>query len=78
MLFLEANDALSFFEYNIMPLSNTTIGLHLAYCEVSLVAETNLVYPVLARLDSHFPDRARLVQHDLLITLVDARVASEG
>ena len=72
MLFLEAHDAFAFLEHDIVPLANTAVGFYLANREVVLVAEADLVDPVLACLDAHFADCARFVKNDGLIALVDA------
>ena len=72
MFFLEAHDALALLEHDIVPLANTAVGFYLADREVVLVAEANLVDPVLAGLDPHFADGAILVEHHLLVALVDS------
>ena len=55
-----------------MPLADSTVGLDLTDGEVVLIAEADLVDPVLACLDAHFADCARFVKNDGLIALVDA------
>ena len=72
MLFLEAHDAFAFLEHDIVPLANTAVSFYLADREVVLVAEANLVDPVLAGLDPHFAYGAILVEHHLLVALVDS------
>ena len=72
MFFLEAHDAFSLFEHDIVPLAYTAVSLYLADREVVLVAEANLVDPVLAGLDADFANRAILVEHHLLVALVDS------
>ena len=72
MLFLEAHDAFAFLEHDIVPLANTAVGFYLADREVVLVAEADLVDPVLAGLDPHFANGAILVEHHLLVALVDS------
>lgn len=72
MLLLEADDALALFEDDVVPLAHSAVSLDLANGEVVLVAEANLVDPVLAGLDTYLSDGSVPVEHYLLITLVDA------
>ena len=77
MFLLEAHNALTLFENDIMPFAHSAVSLHFSNGEVVLVAEPNLVDPVLAGLDTNFADGPILIEYDLLIALVDARVASK-
>ena len=78
MLLLEANDALTLLEYDIVPLAHATICLHLADREFVLVAEPDFVHPVLARFDTNLADRAIGWQIHTRIALVDTGVSCEG
>ena len=48
MLGLEADYTFALLKYEVMPLSDATIGLHLANCVVVLIAKANLIDPVFA------------------------------
>ena len=61
-----------------MPLTNTTVSLHLTNRVVVLIAEANFIHPVLARLQSYLADGAVGWQVANLIAFVDARVTREG
>lgn len=70
MLFLEADDAFALFQNYVMPFTDATISLDLCDREIVLVAEADLVDPVLARLDTNLSNATRLVNNDRLVTLV--------
>ena len=72
MFLLEAHNAFTSLEHDIVPLSHTAVGLYLADREVVLVAEANLIDPVLASLDADFANLAILVEYHLLVALVDS------
>ena len=78
MLFRKADDAFTLLQHYIMPLTNPAISLDLANREIVLIAETNLVDPVLACLQAYFSDGTCLVKNNSLVALVDAGVAGEG
>ena len=77
MLGLESNDSFTLLQYEIVPLTNTTVSLHLANRVVVLVAEANLIHPVLACLQSYLANRAVGRQVANLIAFVNARVPCE-
>ena len=77
VLFLEAHNALAFLQNDVVPLSHSTVCFDFANGEIVLVAEANLVDPVLGGLDADFADGAVLVDDHLLVALVDAGVACE-
>lgn len=77
MLGLEANDSFTLLQDEIVPLTNTTVSLHLANRVVVLVAEANLIDPVLACLQSYLANGAVGRQVANLIAFVDARVPRE-
>ena len=60
-----------------MPLTDTAVSLDLTNREIILIAELNLVHPVLAGFNAHFANSARLIKHDLLVALVHTGVAGE-
>ena len=77
MLGLEANDSFALLQDEIVPLTNTAVSLHLTNCVVVLIAEANLIHPVLACLQSYLANRAVGWQVANLIAFVDARVPRE-
>ena len=77
MLFLEANNALTFLNNDIMPFTDSAISLDLTNREVVIVAEADFVHPVLAGLNSDFTYWPSFVKDNLLVALVDARVSCE-
>lgn len=58
MLFLKSNDALTLLEEHVVPLADPTVCFHLADRVVVLIAESNLIDPVLACFDANFADLA--------------------
>ena len=53
MLLLEADDALALFQYDVVPLANTTVRFHLSNGVITIITEPNLVNPILASFDSN-------------------------
>ena len=74
MLGLEANDSFALLEDEIVPLADTAVSFHLADRVVVLIAETNLIDPVLARLQSYLAHGTVGWQVANLIAFVHARV----
>ena len=77
MFFLEAHDALSFFKDDVVPLSNATIGLDLSDRVLVLVEESDLIDPVLARLDPDLPDWPVRREADALLASVNSTCSGE-
>ena len=78
MLGLEADDALTFFQNEIMPFSDATVSLHLPNRVVVLITEANLIDPILACFQTYLSNRSIRRQMTNLVAFADARVSSEG